>query len=156
MAYIISYRKASDQYSTYRLDAPDGATELCEIDGVAYVSIPGGVDLPPQPEQIADSVAVVDFSPVPDDIDATAARTALREAIKAASPHCQLIDERMRAMIRGSYTLEDELKFARIGVGAAMGMYAPESEEIQDMMVYGEFVEGVRQWGKDQRAEMGL
>jgi hypothetical protein len=148
MTSIISYRKACDQFTTYQLITPDGVqcTELCEIDGTTYVSIPGEVDLPPQPEQIADSVAVVDL----------AADPALREAIKAASPHCALIDERMRAMIRDIYSLEDELKFARIGVGAAMGMYAPESDEIQDMMVYGEFVEGVRQWGRQQRAELGL
>ena len=146
MAYIVSYRKASDPHSTYRLATPDGAecTELCELDGVTYVSIPDGTELPAQPAQIADSVAAVTLDPV------------VREAIKTTSQHCQLIDERMRDMIRAQYSMEDELKFARIGVGAAMGMYQPTNDEVQAMTVFGEFVEGVRQWGKEQRAALGL
>ncbi len=146
MASIVGYRKASDQYSTYRLATPHGAecTELCEIDGITYVSLPDGVVLPEQPSQIAASVVVVTPDP------------ALREAIKAASPHCQLIDERMRDQIRAAYSMEDELKFARIGVGAAMGMYQPTSDEVQAMTVFGEFVEGVRQWGRAERAVLGL
>jgi len=97
-----------------------------------------------QPAEITASIAVV----VPD--------AALRAQIIAASPHCRLIDERMKAMIRDAYAMEDELKFARIGVGAAMGMYQPTSDEVQAMTVFGEHVEGVRQWGRDQRAALGL
>jgi hypothetical protein len=62
----------------------------------------------------------------------------------------------MRAMIRDAYPLEDELKYARIGVGAAMGMYQPTSDEVQGMTVFGAHVESVRQWGRDQRAALGL
>lgn len=58
--------------------------------------------------------------------------------------------------IREGYDLETELKYARIGVGAAMGMYAPTTDEIQELTVYGEFVEGVRQWGRTERAKLGL
>lgn len=146
MTNIISYRKAYDPHTTYTLATPDGAecTELCEIDGIVYVAIPDGVELPAQPPQIAASVASVTLDPV------------LREAIKAASPHCQLIDERMRDTIRAHYSMEDELKFARIGVGSAMGMYSPTSDEVQAMTVFGEFVEGVRQWGRAERARFGL
>lgn len=46
--------------------------------------------------------------------------------------------------------------FARIGVGAATGTYQPSSDELQAMTVFGEFVESVRQWGRQQRAELGL
>jgi hypothetical protein len=146
MPQIISYRKVYDQHSTYRLATPEGAecTELCEIKGVTYVSVPDGTELPAQPAQIADSVAVVTLDPV------------LRDAIKTASPHCQLIDERMRDMIRAAYSMEDELKFARIGVGAAMGMYQPTSDEVQAMTVFGEFVEATRAWGRSQRTQLGL
>ncbi|MCD6706835.1 MAG: hypothetical protein LT080_10350 [Thiobacillus sp.] len=140
---IVAYRKASDQYSTYQLDAVD-ATELCAIDGVTYVAVPDAAALPPQSAQIAASVAVV----VPDAV--------LAAAIKAASPHVQLIDQRMREMIRESYDLETELKYARFGVGAAMGMYSPSIDEIQEITVYGEFVESVRQWGRAERAKLGL
>jgi len=111
---------------------------------VTYVSVPDGTVLPQQPAQIAASVATV----VPDAV--------LRAKIIAASPHCQMIDAQMRDQIRAAYPLEDELKFSRIGVGAAMGMYSPTSDEVQGMAVFGEFVEGVRQWGRDQRAALGL
>lgn len=146
MPSIVAYRKISDATTTYTLHLPDGAahTELCTIDGTTYVSLADGVTLPAQPEQIAASVEPVALSPV------------LRAEIEAASPHCKLIDERMRAQIREMYTLEDELKFARFGVGAAMAMYSPTADEIQQMTVYGEFVEGVRQWGRDERAKLGL
>lgn len=111
---------------------------------MTYVAVPDAAALPPQPAQIAASVAVV----VPD--------AALAAAIKAASPHVQLIDQRMREMIRESYDLETELKYARFGVGAAMGMYSPTVDEVNEITVYGEFVEGVRQWGRVERAKLGL
>lgn len=146
MAYIVSYQKASDAYTTYQLALPDdaGAVELCTLAGVTYISVPDGVTLPAQPEQIAASVATVALDP------------ALREAIKRASPHCQLIDARVREMVRQQYPLEDELKFARIGVGAAMGMYSPTPDEVQAMTVFGEHAEAARQWGRDERAALGL
>ena len=146
MPSIIAYHKASDNYTTYQLSTPPDAAcpELCTLDGVTYVSMPDGVTLPDQPAQIAASVAVV----VPD--------AALRAQLIAASTQCQLIDAQMRDQIRAAYPLEDELKFARIGVGAAMGMYAPTSDEVQGMTVFGEFVESIRQWGRDQREALGL
>lgn len=111
---------------------------------MTYVSLPDGAILPEQPGEIAASVATVR----PDAV--------LKAAIIAASPHCQLVDQRMRDQIRGAYTLEGELKFARIGVGASMGMYQPSQDEIQQMTVYGEFVQGVRAWGKAELAKLGL
>lgn len=146
MAKIIAYTKARDQYATYLLATPPDVVcpELCTLDGVTYVSLPDGAVLPPQTAQIAASVEVV----TPD--------AALRGQILADSTHCQLIDEQMRQTIRAAYPLEDELKFARIGVGAAMGMYSPTSDEVKAMTVFGEFVESVRQWGRDERAKLGL
>lgn len=144
MASIISYQKAYDATTTYRLATPDGATELCTLAGTTYVTLPEGAALPPQPEQISASVQTV----TPDD--------ALRDAIIAASPHCQLIDERMRQQIRDVYDLETELKYARIGLGAVMGMYQPTQSEIAGMAAFGAHVEAVRQWGRDERAKLGL
>lgn len=145
MASIISYQKAYDATTTYRLATPEGATELCEIEGVTYVSLPDGASLPDeQPAQIAASIQSVTLD------------TTLRDAIKAASPHCQLIDERMRDKIRAVYDLETELKYARIGVGAAMGMYQPTADEVAGMMAFGAHVEAMRQWGRDERAKLGL
>lgn len=120
-------------------------TELATIDGTTYVALPDGAVLPAdQPAEIASSIAAVTLDP------------ALREQIKAASPHCKLIGQRMIEQIRAAYSIDDEMYFARIGVGAATGMYQPSSDELQAMTVFGEFVESVRQWGRQQRAELGL
>lgn len=120
-------------------------TELATIDGTTYVALPDGATLPAdQPTEIAGTIATVTLDPV------------LREQIKAASPHCKLIEQRMVEQIRAAYSIDDEMYFARIGVGAATGMYQPSSDELQAMTVFGEFVESVRQWGRQQRAELGL
>lgn len=144
MPSIISYQKAHDATTTYQLALPEGATELCTINGTTYVALPDNAVLAQQPTQIAASVHAV----TPD--------STLRSAIIAASPHCQLIDERMRDKIRAAYDLETELKYARIGVGAAMGMYQPTTDEVDGMVAFGAHVEAARQWGREERAKLGL
>src|SRR5690554_7652139 len=98
MAYIVAYQKASDQYTTYSLNAPDGSTELCTVNGVTYTSVPDGVALGEQPEKIINSVriVVIDFE--------------LFEQISAASPHVQLIQQRVREKIAALYSVHDEIK----------------------------------------------
>lgn len=152
MPSIVSYQKHIDSIRTVEIRLPEDATllqrigtELATIDGITYVSLPDGVTLPAtQPEEIAASIQTVTLTP------------ALREAIKAASPHCQLIAQRMAEKIRALYSIDDEMYFARIGVGAANGMYTPTQDEMQAMTVFGEFVESIRQWGRDERAKIGL
>ena len=117
-------------------------TELCTLDGVTYVAVPAALTLPAQPAEI--TVQPVTLTP------------QLKSAIKAVSPHVALVSERMIQKIRGAYTIDDEMFFARIGVGAATGMYTPTDGEMADMQAFGEFVEGVRQWGRDERAKLGL
>jgi len=117
-------------------------TELCTLDGITYVAVPVGVTLPAQPAEI--TVQPMTLTP------------ELKSAIKAASPHVALISERMIQKIRGAYTIDDEMFFARIGVGAATGMYLPTTGEMADMQAFGGFVESVRQWGRDERAMLGL
>lgn len=147
---IISYKKISDDYTTYTLQEPDAqqstaiCTELCTIDGITYVSVPEGIILPEQPVQIADSVQNVTLT------------SDLRDRIKIASPHVALISQRMIDTIRNMYSIDDEMYFARIGVGASLGIYTPESKEMKELAQFGSFVEGVRQWGRDERAKLGL
>lgn len=98
--------------------------------------------LPQQPEQIT-------VEPVePDD--------ELRAAIGRASPQCQEIERQQRAQIRAEYDLEDELKLARIGTGVALQRYQLEPGEADELDVYQSFVEDVRQWGRIERAKLGL
>ena len=141
---IIQYQKVTDETTTYRLATPEGATELAEIDGITYVSLPDGAALPEQPEQIAASVSAV------------ALTEPLREAIRAASPHCQLISERVIERIRDRYTYDDELYFSRITIGQQMGLYQMTAAEVAEVQEFGAFVEAARQWGRDERAKLGL
>ena len=119
-----------------------GAIELAEFDGHAYVHVPDGAELPEQPAEIA--------------WQAIAPDAVLLERIKAESRLVQLIAQEMIEKIRASYSIDDEMFFARIGVGATTGMYQPTTDEMQEMAVFGEFVESVRQWGRAERAKLGL
>ena len=122
---------------------PEGeGLELCEIEGYAYFHIPDGVTLPEQHPDI-----VLENAVLTDD---------LRSEIKKSSRACQLIDMRMQEMIRERYTAEDEMYFARIGTGKALGVYEFQSGEEAALLDYGNFVESVRQWGRDERAKIGL
>ena len=141
--HIVSYVKQADAYTVYQLNAPD-STELCTMDGVTYVSVPDDT-LPEQPAPIAASV-----------VDPVTLTTELREAIKAASPHCQLIHQRMEDKIRERYSLSDEQYFSRIASGAALGYYTFETGEAESLQAFGLYVESVRQWGREQRALLGL
>lgn len=144
MTHIVSYQKQSDAYTVYQLNAPEGSTELCTIDGVTYVSVPDD-DLPEQAAQISASI-----------VNPVTLTTELREAIKAASPHCALIHERMEAKIRDKYSLSDEQYFSRISSGAALGLYTFEAGESVALQAFGDYIESVRQWGREQRGQLGL
>ena len=152
MIAIVSYRKAFDAYTTYELHMPDAqdaegesyCTELGTIDGLTYVSVPDGVTLPEQLPQVAATLQTV--TPTAE----------LRAQLKAISPHCALIAERMVQKIRARYSIDDEMFFARIGVGAAAGMYKPTPGELAEMQAFFEFVEAVRQWGRTERAKLRL
>lgn len=144
MTHIVSYQKQSDAYTVYQLNAPEGSTELCTIDGVTYVSVPDD-DLPEQAAQISASI-----------VNPVTLTTELREAIKAASPHCAIIHERMEAKIRDKYSLSDELYFSRISSGAALGLYTFEAGESVALQAFDAYIESVRQWGREQRGQLGL
>jgi hypothetical protein len=117
-------------------------TELCTLEGVTYVAVPDGVALPNQPPEIS--------------VSAVTLTDALKDQIKAASAHVALISERMVQKIRGAYTPDDEMYFARISIGALTNQYTMEPGEAQHVADYGNFVESVRQWGRDERAKLGL
>ena len=117
-------------------------TELCELDGVTYVAVPDAVTLPSQPAEIDPQPALLG--------------DALIAKIKAASPHVQLIYERTELKIRAVYSASDEAKFARIGVGAALGAYTFTPGEQDDLLAFGAHCEAARAWGRAERAKLGL
>jgi len=137
MAKIYKYQKITDNYTTYSLVEPDynlletedRITELCTIDGVTYVSVPDSITLPEQPEQITvEEVELTD---------------ELKESIKSASPHVQLINDRVVVRIREVYSLNDEIKMIRL---------SPSAEST----AYNEYVEACREWGRVAKANLGL
>ena len=134
MAKIYKYQKVIDACTTHCLfesDYGDGEriTELCTIDGVTYVSVPDGIALPPQSKQIR--VVPVELT------------EELSVAIRAASPHIELINQRTVERIRARYSVNDEIKMLRIGP-------SPETE------AYNDWVEACRAWGREQKASLGL
>jgi len=143
MAKIYRYIKASDEYTSYSPQG-EGITELCTLpDGYTYVSVADDDQLAAeQPEQIQ--------------IEEPILTDELKEQIKAASPHCQLIYQRMQDKIRAKYCSEDEMYFTRISVGQLAGMYQMQPGEPELIVEYQTFIEGVRQWGKSERAQLGL
>jgi hypothetical protein len=137
MPVIYKYQKISDAYTTYILAEPDyellgledRITELCTIDGVTYVSVPDGITLPEQPEQITvEEVALTD---------------ELKAAIRAASLHVQLIDERVVMKIREKYSVNDEIKLIRLGAS-------------DDFTAYNDYIETCRAWGAAAKARLGV
>ena len=137
MTKIYKYQKVQDAFTTYCLVEPDynlletenRITELCTIDGVTYISVPDGITLPEQPEQITvEEVALTD---------------ELKAAIRAASPHVQLIDERVVMKIREKYSVNDEIKLIRLGAS-------------DDFTAYNDYVETCRAWGAAAKARLGV
>ena len=145
---IYAYTKVSTPYTIiqmalpYEMDSENQCTELCTLEGVTYVSVPDSVTLPDQPAELTITEATI--------------TPELRDAIKAESPHCRLITERMEQRIRERYSLSDEQFFSRIGVGAALGAYTFAPGEQDELLAFGAYVEAARQWGRDERAKLGL
>ena len=116
--------------------------EIAIIGDWRYVHAPNDADIPEQWPEIEWQAVVLSDE--------------LKEEIKANSRPCLLISERMQAKIREKYTAEDEMYFARIGTGKALGVYEFQQGEEAALLQYGNFVESVRQWGREQRALIGL
>lgn len=104
--------------------------------------MPDGLALPDQPPELTVAPVVL--------------TDALKAQIKAASPHVQLIYERTEALIRAKYSISDEAKYARIGVGALLGAYTFGAGEEDELLAFGAHCEAARQWGRDERAALGL
>lgn len=152
MISLIAYRRASDAVTTHYLKLPDASQgapsgqELCTLpDGRTVVALFDGFTLPGgQPAKIAASIETLTLT---DD---------LKEQIKAASPQVQLIYARTEQRIRDVYSASDEAKYARIGVGVALGVYTFAAGEQAELLAFGAYCEECRQWGRDERAKLGL
>lgn len=133
MARIYKYQKRTDAHTTHCLVEPDykegeeRITELCTIEGDTYVSVPDGITLLPQPEQIK--------------VEAVTLTEELAVFITASSPHTQLIKSRVVDRIREKYSADDEIKMLRLG-------RCVETE------AYYAFVDACRAWGKVEKEKL--
>ena len=144
---IYAYTKYTDDLRTVEMRLPytdmsPAGMEIATVGDVTYVWVPDDQTIPEQPPEI-------DPQPV-------TLTPELREAIKKASPWCWLVTDRMQALIRERYTQEDEHYLTRISVGVLAGIYTYEPGEQEQVLAFGQFVESVRAWGRDERAKVGL
>lgn len=103
-------------------------------DGRTVVALFAGHTLPTQqPAEIKNSIEVLP-SPLPAD---------LRDAIRAASPHVRLINQRVQDSIADRYSLADEIKLLRT---------APSPE----MTAYNTYAEECRTWGRAEKTKLGV
>lgn len=138
---MIAYRKVIDAITTHTLRLPEASQnqqagqELATlVDGRTIAALFDGFTLPQeQPEEIKASIEVL---PTPLPVD-------LADAIRAASPHVRLINQRVRDAIAERYSLSDEIKMLRI---------APSAEST----AYNAYVEECRSWGRAEKAKLGL
>ena len=152
MPSLIAYRRVVTSIYTHSLKLSDSplaqqtSQELCTLpDGRTIVVLFDGYTLPlDQPAEIVDSIEVLTL----DD--------TLKEQIKASSPLVQLINTNTEQKIRDVYSVSNECKYARIGVGAALGMYSLGTGEQAELLAFGAHCEACRQWGRDERAKLGL
>jgi len=140
-----SYTKQTEEGPngfTKSFNLPEGGFELATVDGLSYVSVPDDAVIPEQWAEInAQVVTLTD---------------ELRDSIKAQSGYCRLVDQQIRTKIREKYDSEDEMYLTRISVGALAGMYTYLPGEAEAVVAYGQYIEGIRQWGRDERAKVGL
>lgn len=105
-----------------------GITALAEIDGWRYIHIPDDAELPD-----------LDFEIEPVDLSAET-----REAIRRASGYIAMVNATVLDRIRAEYSAEDELGLLRL------------DRQTEDFRRYNDHVEACREWGRAEKAKVGL
>lgn len=152
---MYAYRKSISELYTRELRLPEPAAqgeatgqELCTLpDGRTIVVLFAGQTLPA--DQHAEIKASIEqlATPLP---------AELKDAIKAASPHVRLIGERVQERIRAKYSPEDESGMTRVGMKGALGGATLTDEQKAKMLAYDAHVEECLNWGRAERAKLGL
>lgn len=145
---LYSYTPLIADGTTYQIVLPETdppCQEIAALDGVTYVSVPAGVDLPPQPEQIAKSVTPV----VPG--------AALRAAIKLVSPHCHLIKARgHQRVIDAGYDVADQAKLDRLIAASGAGLITLTPGQLAAAQAYAAANLAADAWASEQYTALGL
>jgi hypothetical protein len=124
-----TYNQGALTVHYYRNNADNTLAEIGELAGQWYVWAPEGAEIPEQQAEIGwQEIELTD---------------ELRAALKAASPAVRLINDQVVARIRERYTPDDEIKCLRL---------APSAET----EAWNEWCEECRDWGRAQKAALGL
>lgn len=133
MPEIYSYTKVVNEITTKQLDTSgiEGAVELCEIDGITYVSIPDAATVAKQDASIDAKAATLDAKK--------------KEEIRTASYVVKFIKQQVRDKIREKYELDDELKLLRL-----------RDTNKDEWDKYNAHAESCRAWGEAEIAKLGI
>ena len=133
MPEIYSYTKVVNEITTKQIDTSgiEGAVELCEIDGITYVSIPDAASVAKQDAAIDAKSATLDAKKI--------------EEIRAASYVVKFIKQQVRDKIREKYELDDELKLLRL-----------RDTNKDEWDKYNAHAESCRAWGEAEIAKLGI
>lgn len=134
MPKIYKYQKITDQFTTHTLTEPnynlldtsERITELCDIDGETYVSVPDSITLPEQAHVTVEEVVLTD---------------ELKAKVVSASSIFSNINGRVVDKIRERYSVNDEIKMLRIGPSV-------------ETAAYNDYVESCREWGRREKAKL--
>ena len=136
MTYIVAYQKFINSDRTAEINLPVEedthrriGDELATVDGVTYVAIPEGIELPAQPSEI--TVTTVTLT------------ADQKSAVAAASPLVRLINQQVKESIASKYSIEDEIKLIRTQPSASI-------------TAYNDYVESCRSLGRAKKAALGL
>ena len=112
-------------------------TELCTIDNKTYIASESkdGVQLLEQTAK--GTIAITGANFTADEIK------KIKRRVKAATPAVATINAQVRAKIKERYSIEDEIKMLRL---------APSPETV----AWNDYVEDCRQWGREEKAKLGL
>lgn len=149
MTSIVRYRKHITSYTTIELHQSENeqgerlTTELATLDdGFTYISVPEGVTLPVQPEEIkVEDVVLTD---------------EVRESIKQASPHVKLIHVRVVQKIRERYSADNERKYTTEAVIQLINGDKLSDSSLAKRDNFITYRNECVQWGREQKSALGL
>ena len=144
MPKIIEYKKVITQHNTYELREVE-VTELCTIGDTTYFVIPGTAPPTGQASEIQSS------------IKATTLTDVLNDQIRAASPHCQLINRRRREKLEAAgYGNDDADYFIHLHIATVLGIVPANAKQTTALAAYITAFKTAFLWAEAQYAALGL
>lgn len=144
MPKIIEYKKSITQQNTYELRDVEGV-ELCTIGNTTYFVIPGTALPTGQSAEIQSS------------IKATTLTDVLNDQIRAASPHCRLINSRRRQrLLDAGYSADDQEYYIHLYIAMQIGAVPANAKRTATLAAYIDAFKVAYLWEESQYSALGL